>query len=119
VRPQTAACFLVFVGALAALVAVGEMEGLRLAAMAAPEGLAWFVAIDVGTAVEAMALAWLAASAGGLRAAASMLRFVPRAIERLAVRRARRRRVSRPRRPAPDADDDGERWNSGGLVLAA
>lgn len=117
-RPLTAACFVLFVGALAALVALGDAEGLRLAAMAGPEGLAWFLALDIGTAVEAVGLAWFAASASGLCVVANAVRASRKVVRLRAMFRASRARAARPSRPAPLSDDDPGPQIFGGPVFA-
>jgi len=105
IRPVTIIAFLVLVGAFAALIAFARFEGLMLTAMAAPEALTWFLAIDVGAAVEVLAVAWLAATRGGIQRIAAAVRRVARRMGRMAGSRRTPRPIRR-RRAAPPANDD-------------
>lgn len=82
-----------------------EEEGLRLYAMALPELAGWVSMFEIGTLVDALAAAILAASS--LRAGAVrgwFTRFLP------AARASRARRPRRVTRPANDDDDPAWAW---------
>jgi hypothetical protein len=117
-RPLTALLFLLFVAATVAIVVYAEMKGLFIAAPMGVEGFAYFAAIDVGTAVEAVAIAWLFAASGAvrppaLRAICSM-RWIS-ALRTASGRRQRRsRRVRLQRRPR-----NGENTNEDGAPIWA
>lgn len=105
IRPLTMVCFMAAVAIFAGLIAYGKIEGLIMVGLAAPETFMMFLAIDVGTAVELLVIAWLAASRGNLGV---LVRHV-RAIGTMAARwrGGRARRARRPqRKPARPANDD-------------
>lgn len=109
IRPLTIICFIIFVAALVALVAYGKFDGLMMAGPAAPEGLAMFLTMDVGTAVEVMLVAWLVGVRGHASAAIGLLRLAHRHLVRTLGARPRARKARRPRKPVcADNDDDPE-----------
>jgi hypothetical protein len=116
VRPLTIVCFLAVVAALAGLIAYGQVEGMIMAGLAAPESLAMFLAFDVGTAVEVVVIAWLAAGRGNLEVAGRYLRSARSAIARGTRPRARKARVAR--KAAKPANDDEPGIARPGPVLA-
>lgn len=110
VRPLTLVLFVLFVVALAALVAWAKAEGVFMAVPIGADGLAAFATVDVGAYVEVLAAAWLVSASGALRAMMQGLR----AARRMSMLRAQRPRHGRrtPRAPAPrrtralSGDDD-------------
>jgi hypothetical protein len=81
-----------------------EEEGLRLFTMALPELVGWMTAFEIGTLVDAIAVAAVAASTLRLGA---MRAWVAR---RLPGRRATRARRSRPAVRVANDDEDGRRF---------
>lgn len=64
----TGAWFLVLTLALSvAAIIVGRAEGAMVTAQFEPETVSWFFAFDIGTYVDVMVIASLAAASGGLR----------------------------------------------------
>jgi len=110
--------------AIAAVVHLFEGEGLRLAATSLAEGMAWFMAFDVATYIEAYAVLWLLGASRLARTALGAVRALS-AQAGDAARRAWRgcvRQVSnRGRRDGPRAprDEDPEPAAWPGLALAA
>jgi hypothetical protein len=79
-----------------------EEEGLRMFAMALPELAGWVTAFEIGSLVDAIAMAVLAASTVRIGAVKAWV------MRRLPIRRARARRARRTRpvkRGANDAED--------------
>jgi len=105
-RPLTIFCFVVVVAAFAGLIAYGQIEGLIIAGLAAPETFAMFLAIDVGLAVEVLAVAWLAAGRSNLGSAVRQVRIGFRVLARMTGRRSRPHRTPRCRSQAKAANDD-------------
>jgi hypothetical protein len=92
------------------LVAIGaacfwllEEEGLRMFAMALPELTGWMTAFEIGSLVDAIAIAVLAASTVRIGAVKAWV------MRRLPIRRARARRArrTRPVRRGANDDEDG------------
>jgi len=110
IRPLTLLCFAAVIAAFAGLIAYGQVEGLIMAALAAPETFAMFLAIDVGLALEVLALAWLAAGRGHLGAAVRQIRAACQGLRRPARLSPRARRPRRPRTPASPANGDEPGW---------
>ncbi len=114
----TRLAFLGLVGA-ASLLAIhfARADGVMLVAQGAPEAVGWFFAFDIGTYIDVIALAALAAASGGLRVIYDRARpFIDRAWRRGLQALARwaprlNGRQSSTRRPGartpPSSDDEG------------
>lgn len=89
-RALTIVCFITLMAFFAGLIAYGKIEGLIIAGLAAPETFAMFLVLDVGTAVEVMVIAWLAAGRSNLDAAVRYAKAVFRTAARWTQARARR-----------------------------
>lgn len=109
VRPLTIICFIVVVAAFAGLIAYGQVEGLMMAGLAAPEVLMTFLVFDVGTAVELTVVAWLVAGRANFRSALQRLRSARNTLARLVSHRsrARRRRLARTKHQPSNDDEPG------------
>lgn len=108
-RPLTIVLFFLFATGLVVLAFYAETEGLLIAAPIAAEGFAYFAAVDVGAALEVMAIAWLLAASGALHTALRTLRSLPWASALWAAamhRRGRSRRARPNRRRAQRGDPD-------------
>lgn len=99
--------------ALASIIATGMMAGL---AVAAPEMIAIFGAVDLALMVEVSVLVMLTSGVSRIRHVLSVLASAPRRAARglrrvVATAHGRARRPVRPpRSPANDADADPEAW---------
>ena len=98
----------------AVVVSVAKGEGAFLVASGLPEAFAWFLAFDVATYIDAIAIVWLIAttvrmraSLAGLRARLAQALRLARLLGARATTRARDRTPRAARRPAhpPHSDD--------------
>jgi hypothetical protein len=120
-RTAMAFLVLVFTICVAAVLFGNASEGAMMGAQMAPETVGWFFAFDVGTYIDVIALALLAAATLSLRVvyqrARSALSSALRRVEVLVSRIAARSRTPR-RRPGvrpPNTDDDG--WAAAGFAI--
>jgi hypothetical protein len=115
------------VGVLVVVYVFAKTDGVRLFALGFPEALSWFIAFDVATYIDAIALAALLASVVRLRAAFLVLYSAAILVRgwvltRLQGRRFRQSgRASRRRRTPPtaggsNAEDDS--WRFPGVSFA-
>lgn len=106
VRPSTVLSFIVVCSAMATLIVFGQFDGMLIAALAAPETLAMFLLVDVGTAVEIMVAAWFAASQVNIGRASTYIRRIYVVFRgALALARPRPRQPRRTRSPIYHTDD--------------
>ena len=108
---------------VAAIDVIGR-DGIQMFAAAAPEVIAWFVAFDIATYIDVMALAWALAALVRVRTLAQTARSSWTKIKRRLVRqfaRARRstrqhtRRTPRKQPPKPGKDkspDSRQTWST-------
>lgn len=110
IRPGTFFGFVALAAAAGALVVYGKLDGLVMVGLAAPDVLAMLFAVDLGVAVEVVAIAWLAAGRGVLRTARDHIRATMRMVRRyFGTKRStrRQRRLQRRRAPAANDNDSG------------
>jgi hypothetical protein len=110
-------------GVLALFYLFGRDAG-ALAASGVGEAVSWFVAFDVGTYLDVLAVVWLLGASRQLRAAITQVRRL--AIQAFAVLRQARPGRARPRslrgprrRRQGPRDDDPAPWRGPALIAAA
>lgn len=120
---RVAFALVVVVGVLA-LFNFFRSDGAMLAAQGVGDGVSWFVAFDVGTYLDVLAVVWLLGASRQMRAAITHIRRL--AIQKFSALRQAKQGQARPRslrgprrRPQGTRDDDPAPWCWPALIAAA